>query len=204
MTEQDFDVIIVGGGIAGSTLGGVLARGGLGVLVVEREVRFRDRIRGEVTWPWGVAEARRAGLDELLDAAGTALCAPSSAMRMESRLKLNGSDGPPATSLAWGFVHPRVQEAAFAWAADRARRYPPGQGDQVSHNARPSLKFAVDGSETELTAPLDRGRRWQAVDGAALGGRRERRGPREPPHGWSPHLGRRLRAGVGQRRLDRL
>jgi ribulose 1,5-bisphosphate synthetase/thiazole synthase len=30
-----FDVIVVGGGIAGSALGGVLARAGLGVLVVE-------------------------------------------------------------------------------------------------------------------------------------------------------------------------
>src|SRR5688572_1195427 len=71
MSAPVFDVVIVGGGIAGSSLGGVLARGGLGVLVVEKEARFRDRIRGEGTWPWGVAEARRAGLADLLDAAGT-------------------------------------------------------------------------------------------------------------------------------------
>ncbi len=37
-----FDVIVVGGGIAGSALAGVLAQSGLGVLVVEREERFRD------------------------------------------------------------------------------------------------------------------------------------------------------------------
>src|SRR5918999_6498040 len=71
MTAPVFDVIVVGGGIAGSTLGGVLARGGLGVLVVEKEARFRDRIRGEGTWPWGVAEARQAGLAELMEAAGS-------------------------------------------------------------------------------------------------------------------------------------
>src|SRR5215211_257679 len=35
MTAPVFDVVIVGGGIAGSTLGGVLDRGGLHVLVVE-------------------------------------------------------------------------------------------------------------------------------------------------------------------------
>jgi flavin-dependent dehydrogenase len=61
MSTPVFDVIIVGGSIAGSTLGGVLARAGLGILVLEREARFRDRIRGEGTWPWGVAEARQAG-----------------------------------------------------------------------------------------------------------------------------------------------
>src|SRR5215208_4153471 len=72
MAAPIFDVAIVGGGIAGSTLGGVVARAGLGVRVVEKEARSRDRIRGEATWPWGVAEARRAGLADLLDAAGTA------------------------------------------------------------------------------------------------------------------------------------
>jgi len=54
-STQAFDVIIVGGGLAGSALAGVLAQSGLGVLLVEREARFRDRIRGEVTWPWGWA-----------------------------------------------------------------------------------------------------------------------------------------------------
>jgi flavin-dependent dehydrogenase len=64
-TKQAFDVIFVGGGIAGSSLAGVLARGGLGVLVVEKEPRFRDRVRGEATWPWGVSHALTAGLGEL-------------------------------------------------------------------------------------------------------------------------------------------
>ena len=62
MTAPVFDVVIVGGGIAGSTLGGVLARAGLGVLVVEKEARFRDRIRGEGTWPWGWPKRARPGL----------------------------------------------------------------------------------------------------------------------------------------------
>lgn len=37
MAARTFDVVIAGGGLAGSSLGGVLARSGLGVLVVEKE-----------------------------------------------------------------------------------------------------------------------------------------------------------------------
>ena len=70
MVGQKFDVVIAGGGLAGSSLAGVLARGGLGVLVVEKEGGFRDRIRGELAWPWGHAEALRAGLGEPLEQLG--------------------------------------------------------------------------------------------------------------------------------------
>jgi menaquinone-9 beta-reductase len=70
MAGRVFDVVIAGGGLAGSCLGGVLARSGLGVLVVEKESGFRDRIRGELTFPWGHSEALRAGLGEPLETAG--------------------------------------------------------------------------------------------------------------------------------------
>ena len=46
---RSFDVIIVGGRIAGLYLGGVLARAGIMVVVLEKEPRFRDRVRGEGT-----------------------------------------------------------------------------------------------------------------------------------------------------------
>src|SRR5947209_6996993 len=64
------DVIIVGGGIAGSTLATVLARQGRKVLVLEREAKFKDRVRGENVLPWGVAAARRLGVLDALAAAG--------------------------------------------------------------------------------------------------------------------------------------
>jgi flavin-dependent dehydrogenase len=107
MTAPVFDVAIVGGAIAGSTLGRVLARAGLRVLVVEREARYRDRIRGEGTWPWRVAEARQAGLTDLLDAAGTV------EMRAFKRYE-NGQpvetewEQPSAHDVpGMGFLHPR-------------------------------------------------------------------------------------------------
>ena len=65
-----FDVVIVGGGAAGSTLGANLAREGLAVCILEREVEFTDRVRGEWLAPWGVAECKTLGIYDLLIAAG--------------------------------------------------------------------------------------------------------------------------------------
>jgi 2-polyprenyl-6-methoxyphenol hydroxylase-like FAD-dependent oxidoreductase len=67
---QHFDVVIVGGGIAGAGLATVLARGGLDTLVLERQTRYADRVRGEWMAPWGVAEAQKTGLYDVLVAAG--------------------------------------------------------------------------------------------------------------------------------------
>lgn len=61
-----YDVAIVGGGIAGGALATALARGGLGVLLLERQTEYRDRVLGEGMMPWGVAEARRAGVEDVL------------------------------------------------------------------------------------------------------------------------------------------
>jgi flavin-dependent dehydrogenase len=44
---MDYDLAIVGGGLAASSLGGALARVGARVAIFEREPMFRDRVRGE-------------------------------------------------------------------------------------------------------------------------------------------------------------
>lgn len=64
------DAVIIGGGVAGSALAIVLRRAGLDVALVEREPRFRDRIRGEYIHPWGIREVNALGLRPQLDAAG--------------------------------------------------------------------------------------------------------------------------------------
>jgi flavin-dependent dehydrogenase len=66
MATTDYDVITVGGGLGGASVAKVLAEAGLRVLVTEREETFKDRIRGEFLAPWGVAEAQKLGLYELL------------------------------------------------------------------------------------------------------------------------------------------
>jgi menaquinone-9 beta-reductase len=67
---MNLDIVIVGGGLAGSTLATLMARKGKKVLVLEREAQFKDRVRGENMLPWGVAIARRLGLVDDLLAAG--------------------------------------------------------------------------------------------------------------------------------------
>ncbi len=67
---EPYDVIIVGGGIAGNALATVLARQGISVAVLERDLAPVDRVRGEFMAPWGVAELRRLGLLDTLRSAG--------------------------------------------------------------------------------------------------------------------------------------
>jgi 2-polyprenyl-6-methoxyphenol hydroxylase-like FAD-dependent oxidoreductase len=64
------DVVIAGGGIAGSALAAVLARGNVQVAVLEHDLAPVDRVRGEVMAPWGVIELRRLGLYDALVGAG--------------------------------------------------------------------------------------------------------------------------------------
>ncbi len=62
----EYDLIVVGGGLAGSALAKAMAETGARVLVLERELAFRDRVRGEGMHGWGVAEARELGLYDVL------------------------------------------------------------------------------------------------------------------------------------------
>src|SRR4051794_16300307 len=115
VTPSSIDVIVVGGGIAGACMAGVLARAGLGALVVEKEPAFRDRIRGEATWPWGVAEAQTAGLGDLLANTGVCLTGVTrydNGTPVAVDWAIDPVDGVPMI----GFSHLQLQEAAFAWA----------------------------------------------------------------------------------------
>jgi 2-polyprenyl-6-methoxyphenol hydroxylase-like FAD-dependent oxidoreductase len=67
---SEHDVMIVGGGIAGGALATVMARAGANVLLLERQIEYRDHVRGEILWPWGARLAHELGLEQLLLDAG--------------------------------------------------------------------------------------------------------------------------------------
>ena len=174
MTARSFDVVIAGGGLAGSALGGVLARSGLGVLVVEKESGFRDRIRGELTFPWGYSEALRVGLGEPLDQVGVVplpvLDFYQDGQRVDSqRWEAISIDALPAI----GFSHPQLQEVAMAWAESQgATVLRPAKVVGVSDGNRPMVSVVTDGRVTEFQARLAVGadgkrssaRRWLRAD----------------------------------------
>jgi 2-polyprenyl-6-methoxyphenol hydroxylase-like FAD-dependent oxidoreductase len=59
-------VVVVGGGIGGASLAYGLAQNGKDVTVLEASTKYSDRVRGESMQTWGVAEARRLGVEQVL------------------------------------------------------------------------------------------------------------------------------------------
>ena len=76
-----YDVVIVGGGIAGSALASVLAASGMSVLLLERVSEYRDKVRGEYMQPWGAVEMLRMDLAGVLTEAGGGWCPKRAAGR---------------------------------------------------------------------------------------------------------------------------
>jgi flavin-dependent dehydrogenase len=153
---QDFDVIVVCGGIAGSTLAGVLTQSGLEVLVVEKEARFRDRIRGESTWPYGVADALHLGLVDLFARTRSVeLVGVKKYDRGDVVRDYRWATDSIAGLSEMGFSHERLQEASFAWAASNvATMMRPAKATKFTRNGRPTVTVAEGGRETEFAARL--------------------------------------------------
>ena len=158
MMATDYDLIVIGAGIAGSALAHSMAADGARVLLLEAETEFKDRIRGEVLTPWGVAEARALGLEEALHAAGA-----------QSLRWLNQYMGPqqierrdfPATTLTRTplntFYHPRMQTALLDAASAKGVEIKRGvMASQVEPGTPPRITYRKGGQgETEeLTARL--------------------------------------------------
>lgn len=113
--SNSFDLVTVGGGMAASALAIAMARSGARVLVLEKETKFRDRVRGEGLVPWGVAEARQLGIADLL----VQTCAkevPWIEMGFGPR---NLVETTPQKAPMLTYCHPEMQEVLLA-EAERA------------------------------------------------------------------------------------
>src|SRR5215467_4202796 len=112
MSNNSFDLLTIGGGLAASSLAIAMARAGARVLVLERETKFRDRVRGEGLVPWGVSEARELGIaDSLLNSC--ALQVPWMEMGFGPR---NLMETTPQNEPFFTYYHPEMQEALLGEA----------------------------------------------------------------------------------------
>ncbi len=116
-----YDAICIGGGLAGATLAKVLSEAGLRILVLERELTFKDRVRGEQMHPWGVAEARTLGLyDLLMDTCGNEVRYWSSQLVGFSGVaRRDLVDTSPHRAGSLNFFHPEMQTVILG-AAEKA------------------------------------------------------------------------------------
>jgi menaquinone-9 beta-reductase len=158
---MDTDVVIVGGGIAGSTLAMLLAREGLEVVVLERQLRYADRVRGENLHPWGVAEARDLGIYDVLLEAGGHL--------VEEYVDYGDGDDPDAAEAASisvshlfdevpgevNLAHPAACEALLATATDAGAKVLRGvKHVEVAPGKPPQVSYRLDGAARQLTSRL--------------------------------------------------
>jgi len=153
-----YDAIIVGGGLAGSALADQLARAGHAVLVLERETRFKDRVRGENMLPWGVAAAKRLGIHDELVAAGGHVSPNFVRVIM-------GQVTPPRDMRATtpggdamlNMYHPQLQETLLARATSSGATVMRGAAVlalDAAPGRAPSVSFEHDGMQQTLSARI--------------------------------------------------
>ncbi len=156
------DVVVVGGGIAGGALATALAGAGRSVTVLERSTEYRDRVRGEYMQPWGVAEARRLGLLDVLLAAGGNIITrmvpydetvESSAAEDAATLLDGLLPGVPG---ALAISHPVACDALSAAAINAGATVVRGvDGLEIRGGAQPLVRWSSNGSSGEAARAFD-------------------------------------------------
>jgi 2-polyprenyl-6-methoxyphenol hydroxylase-like FAD-dependent oxidoreductase len=155
-SNESVDLLIIGGGLAGSSLGRSMAMAGAKVLIIEKETRFRDRIRGELVLPWGSVEAKELGIYDIL---------LRSCAREAPRLRfyLAGEAAPPRgylTSTPGGtcvmsFYHPEMQQVLLCEAAKEGAEVWRGAAMAAIYpGKRPEADIVVDGQTRRVSARL--------------------------------------------------
>jgi 2-polyprenyl-6-methoxyphenol hydroxylase-like FAD-dependent oxidoreductase len=148
---MDYDMVIVGGGLAGSSMAAAMAATGTRVLVIERETEFRDRVRGEGMLPWGVAEARELGTYQpLLES-----CAIETRWWTAPDDNRDLVETTPSRSGCLNFYHPEMQQRLLDFAvAAGAELWRPAEVTGVTSGDPPAVSVRQSGVEQRVTARL--------------------------------------------------
>ena len=150
-----YDLIVVGGGIAGASLAQRMAKSGARVLVLEQETEFRDRIRGECLQPWGVGEARQLGVAETLRTCSNEMRWVDFTINGQHAMKRDFVATTPQASGMWAFYHPHAQEALLAAAVRAGAEVRRGATVQhVSQGAKPRGRITQSSETTEVVARM--------------------------------------------------
>jgi len=155
------DLVIVGGGIAGSALAAAVAAAGVDVVLLEREIEFRDRVRGEFMHAWGAAEMLTLGLEQpLLDCGGgwctqiigyNEFTSPEAAEATAVPLDLIVPGAPGAMCVG----HPQASEALNTHAGACGASVVRGVRDvEVTAGAQPSVSYELDGERHDVSCRM--------------------------------------------------
>ena len=151
MSSLQLDVVTVGGGLGASAFAMSMAKRGARVLILEKETRFKDRVRGEFIVTWGVTEARELGIEDLL----LKTCAkeiPWVDMGFGPR---NLLETTPQQLPSLAFPHPAMQEALLAEAERAGAKVWRGVIVQsVEPGYSPSVVVSRNGKEERISARL--------------------------------------------------
>jgi 2-polyprenyl-6-methoxyphenol hydroxylase-like FAD-dependent oxidoreductase len=156
MSDISYDIVTVGGGIGGSSLALAMAAKGARVLVIERDREFRDRVRGEALLPWGVGEAKKLGIYDLLKKA----CGHEQPwfdfhLGPTQLMHRNLPETTPQAAPMCNFYHPKMQETMIAAAVAAGAEVRRGAVvTDVRPGSQPSLAFEHNGKGHEVRARM--------------------------------------------------
>jgi 2-polyprenyl-6-methoxyphenol hydroxylase-like FAD-dependent oxidoreductase len=148
-SKKAVDLLIIGGGIAGSSLGRSMAMAGAQVLIIEKDIKFRDRIRGELLVPWGSVEAK--------DLGGCGREAPKQYFYLagEPTPSRDYLTSTPKGTCVMSFYHPEMQEVLLGSAAKAGAEVWRGAAmAAVYPGKRPEADIIVDGNTQRVSARL--------------------------------------------------
>jgi 2-polyprenyl-6-methoxyphenol hydroxylase-like FAD-dependent oxidoreductase len=156
MSSQNYDLIIVGGGLGGSALAKVMAEKGARVLLLEREQQYRDRVRGEWIAPWGAVEAKELGLYNILlrECANAVEGWDTYFGEVHVGLR-NFTSTTPQALPSLTFYHPEMQQTLLRAASDAGAEVRQGATVRgVRTGSTPAVTFELDGRLAEATARI--------------------------------------------------